>query len=125
MAAIPWCRVRTEAVTWETYYPEWGEDVRCAVYLPGRSVALIDPLVPAGRSASLFWKTLDYLVLKKRLPLNVLLTVFWHERSAPSIAARYPQTRVWCPSGGRELSTSARRFYPELVCQQASAGARV
>jgi hypothetical protein len=86
---------------WTTPHPEWEAGLHwprdvASVYaeLPG-AVVLIDPQVPADH-ADAFWETLDRDVLRLRLPVHVLLTVHWHERSAESVLERYGG-RFWRP----------------------------
>jgi glyoxylase-like metal-dependent hydrolase (beta-lactamase superfamily II) len=57
------------------------------------AVCLIDPLVP-GDDVEPFWDALDRDVERAGKPVAVLLTVFWHERSAGEVAARY-DAAVW------------------------------
>lgn len=107
----PWTEIAPGIFTWEAFHPEWKKKVRCAAYLAARSVVLIDPLIPPGEASRAFWKILDRRILRERLPLQILLTIFYHERSAPDILSRYgDRVRVWCPVGGRDLSFTARRF---------------
>jgi glyoxylase-like metal-dependent hydrolase (beta-lactamase superfamily II) len=84
---------------WTAYHEEWQEDVGC-VYLESPDGAiLVDPLVPAGEEEERFWVALDRDV-ERAGPVHVLVTVFWHTRSAAAIVERYG-ARVWAPSRGR------------------------
>ncbi len=56
-------------------------------------LVLIDPLLPAENA-------LDALVARAAKPVSVLVTIFWHTRSADVVAARH-DARVLAPSGGK------------------------
>lgn len=75
---------------WTAHYEEWGEDVGSVYYEAPDAVVLIDPLVPSERTqAARFWEALDRDVERAGVPLHVLVTVFWHARSAGEIVRRY------------------------------------
>jgi len=57
---------------WTVRHEEWGEEVGCLAVETGDGLVLIDPLDPPTEVAK---------------PDHVLLTVFWHLRSASAIAA--------------------------------------
>jgi glyoxylase-like metal-dependent hydrolase (beta-lactamase superfamily II) len=86
---------------WTAFHEEWKEDVGC-VYLETRAgVVLIDPLVPAhAAERDRFWSALDRDVERSGGPVHVLVTVFWHTRSADQIVERYG-ARVWASSRAR------------------------
>jgi glyoxylase-like metal-dependent hydrolase (beta-lactamase superfamily II) len=71
-----------------TAQADWPEAVGCVYYEGPGAVVLIDPLVPADEEER-FWRALDRDVERLGLPVAVLLTVGWHERSARTLAARY------------------------------------
>jgi glyoxylase-like metal-dependent hydrolase (beta-lactamase superfamily II) len=82
---------------WTARHPDWtpeeggpeGWDPEVASYLyeAPDTLVLFDPLSPA-------WDDLDERV--ERLgPPNVLVTIYWHVRSAPEILDRYAGTRVF------------------------------
>lgn len=73
----------------------WEAEVGC-VYCEGPgAVVLIDPLVPAEpEERERFWRALDRDVERLGLPVAVLLTVFWHARSAHELVERYG-AEVW------------------------------
>jgi hypothetical protein len=66
----------------------WEREVGCVYYEADGAVALIDPLVPP-ENRERFLAALDGDVERAGLPVHVLLTVFWHARSAREIADRY------------------------------------
>ncbi len=59
-------------------------------YEDSAAIVLIDPLVPPERSESVrFWEALDRDVERAAVPVHVLITVFWHTRSAEEVIRRY------------------------------------
>jgi glyoxylase-like metal-dependent hydrolase (beta-lactamase superfamily II) len=68
--------------------------------LPG-AVVVVDPLVPENEEDH-FWSALDRDVERSGLPLHVLLTVHWHERSVAAVLDRYHAT-LWRPEEKGEL----------------------
>jgi glyoxylase-like metal-dependent hydrolase (beta-lactamase superfamily II) len=86
---------------WGTHYGEWKEDVGCVYVETEDAIVLIDPLVPEEPDeAERFWKALDRDVKRARLPVHVLVTVFWHARSSAAFVQRY-EARLHAPSGAR------------------------
>ena len=97
---------------WSVAHPDWdGDDdwpqqVGQACYVTTRAVVLFDPLVPVG-DATAFWSFVDQRRGDAGLPVRVLLTAPWHERSARAVSDRYAAT-VWAhPAGHTRLSISA------------------
>jgi glyoxylase-like metal-dependent hydrolase (beta-lactamase superfamily II) len=88
---------------WSTYYGEWRENVGCLYVEVDDAIVLIDPLVPEepGEEAR-FWEALDRDVARCGLPVHVLVTVFWHTRSAARMIERYA-ARVHAVSGARAV----------------------
>ena len=82
---------------WTTHHPEWKQDVGSVAYEGPDDLVLIDPLLPADDS-------LDSLVARIGKPVSVLVTIFWHTRSADAVAARHG-ARVLAPSGGKAAVT--------------------
>lgn len=75
---------------WTAYYGEWRDTVGCAYVETSTAIVLIDPLVPEEpEEEARFWKALDRDVKRASVPLHVLITVFWHTRSAGEIVHRY------------------------------------
>ena len=78
---------------WTAPHPDWKEgddwerDVGCVYYEAGEATVLIDPLVPEERE--LFFEALDRDVARRGLPLTILLTCVWHERSRDELTERY------------------------------------
>lgn len=79
---------------------DWPRAVGCVYYEAPDAVVLIDPLVPhevAERER--FLAALDRDVERVALPVTILLTVPWHERSAAELTARYGASRDTAPAG--------------------------
>jgi glyoxylase-like metal-dependent hydrolase (beta-lactamase superfamily II) len=101
---------------WTAPHPEWRgatdwpEDVGCVYYEASDAIALIDPLVPEGEGDE-FWALLDAAIERSGLPVAVLLTAPWHERSAPVVAERYGAT-VWVGESSGLLPTGVEVFVP-------------
>ena len=84
---------------WTAYHEEWKEDVGCIFVETEDGVVLIDPLVPA-EDTTRFWKALDRDVKRAKGRVHVLVTVFWHARSAAAMRERY-DARIWAPRSGK------------------------
>ena len=84
---------------WTGYHEEWKEGVGCVFCGTDDGVALIDPLVPPEDSGR-FWKALDRDVERLGARVHVLVTIFWHTRSAAAMVERYA-ARVWAPTSAR------------------------
>jgi hypothetical protein len=63
-------------------------EVGCVYYEAPDAVVLIDPLLPAGDEEE-FLAYLDRDVARLGLPVSILLTAAWHERSAAVLRKRY------------------------------------
>jgi hypothetical protein len=101
---------------WTAPHPEWRgatdwpEDVGCVYYEASDAIALIDPLVPEGYGDE-FWAMLDAGIQRSGLPVTVLLTAPWHERSAPVVADRYGAT-IWVRDSSDLLPAGVEVFVP-------------
>lgn len=84
---------------WTAHHEEWKQDVGCVYHETSDGVVLIDPLVPADEPER-FWGALDRDVERVGGQVHVLVTVFWHVRSARDLVQRYG-ARVWAPFRGR------------------------
>jgi glyoxylase-like metal-dependent hydrolase (beta-lactamase superfamily II) len=82
---------------WTGHHREWEEDVGSVYYATGDGVVLIDPIVPPEDSQR-FLETLDREAAG--LQVHVLVTVFWHTRSAAAMVERYG-ARVWAHARGQ------------------------
>jgi glyoxylase-like metal-dependent hydrolase (beta-lactamase superfamily II) len=78
---------------WVTFHPEWRQDVGSVACEGGDDLVLIDPLLESD-------KALDGLVKRVGKPVSVLVSVYWHTRSADLVARRH-RARVLAPSGGK------------------------
>jgi glyoxylase-like metal-dependent hydrolase (beta-lactamase superfamily II) len=90
-------RITPRLWRWTGYHEEWKEDVGCVYYETKDGIVLIDPLVPPEESDR-FGNTLDREVAGQ--PVLVLVTIFWHTRSAAAMVERYG-ARVWAPTRAR------------------------
>jgi glyoxylase-like metal-dependent hydrolase (beta-lactamase superfamily II) len=109
---------------WTARHPEWipdegwDPDVGCVYYEAPDATILFEPLVPgAPREAERFWRALDADVERRGAPVAVLLGVWWHERSAQIVHARYtpsPGAAVWAPADSVERldARPTRTFAP-------------
>ena len=88
---------------WTAYHEEWKEDVGCVYCETTDGVVVIDPLVPADE-AERFWTALDRDVERLGGDVHVLVTIFWHTRSASAFVDRYT-ARVWAPTTARAAVT--------------------
>jgi glyoxylase-like metal-dependent hydrolase (beta-lactamase superfamily II) len=82
---------------------EWPEEVGCVYYEAPDAVCLIDPLVPSeAEERDRFWRALDRDLAQAARPVAVLLTVFWHERSAKEVVERYDGATLWAHEAALE-----------------------
>lgn len=84
---------------WTGYHEEWKEDVGSVYCETADGVVLIDPLVPP-EDPERFWRALDRDLGRAGGDVHVLVTVFWHTRSAAQMVERY-RARVWAPARGK------------------------
>jgi glyoxylase-like metal-dependent hydrolase (beta-lactamase superfamily II) len=84
---------------WTAWHEEWKQAVGCVYRQSSDAVVLIDPLVPP-ENPDRFWRALDRDVEQAGVPVHVLVTVFWHARSAGEVVRRYAG-RLWAPSRAR------------------------
>lgn len=85
---------------WTAYHEEWRADVGSTYCETEDGVVLVDPLVPGAPDVERFWDALDRDVEGANGVVHVLVTVFWHTRSAAEVVSRYA-ARVWAPTSGR------------------------
>ena len=91
-------KIRDGLWRWTAPHPDWKpdsdwpEDVGSVYYKGPDAVVLIDPLVPSD-DADRFWEALDRDVERAQLPVVVLRTVHWHQRSIDEVVARYADAR--------------------------------
>lgn len=87
---------------WKPEYEEggegWGETVSSYALVSDDALVLIDPQLPTDDAdRERFWEALDRDV-DAHGPPGIVLTVFWHARSADEIAGRYPGSTIWAPA---------------------------
>jgi glyoxylase-like metal-dependent hydrolase (beta-lactamase superfamily II) len=90
---------------WTGWHEEWREDVGSVYCETGDGVVLVDPIVPP-EDTDRFWRALDRDVQRLGGPVHVLVSVYWHTRSAAAMVERY-DARVW--SSSRVRAAVARR----------------
>ena len=91
---------------WTATHPEWTEEeggqdgwepeVSSYALVEDDALVLIDPLVPADDEER-FWRALDDDA-EQHGPPQIVLTVFYHARSASTILDRYPGAALWAPA---------------------------
>jgi glyoxylase-like metal-dependent hydrolase (beta-lactamase superfamily II) len=81
-------RIADRLWRWTAWYDEWRAEVGCVYYEADEAIVLIDPLVPPD-DTDRFWAALDRDVERAGAPVHVLITVFWHVRSAAEVVRRY------------------------------------
>jgi glyoxylase-like metal-dependent hydrolase (beta-lactamase superfamily II) len=87
---------------WVAYHPEWEQDVACAAIDSRAGFVLVDPLL-AGRKGAAALRGLE----ARGEPPAIVLTVFYHQRSAGDIVDRIPGTTLWVEETGAERVESA------------------
>lgn len=83
-----WTAPHPHAANWPDWGPPVPPEVGCLYYEAPEAVVLFDPLLPAGEEEE-FLAYLDRDVERLGLPVSILLTAAWHERSAPILRERY------------------------------------
>jgi hypothetical protein len=97
---------------WKASHPEWdhaehwGPEVGSVYAELPKALVVVDPLVPEDEEER-FWTALDRDVERLGLPVHVLLTVHWHERSVETVLDRYHAT-LWRPEEKGELPEGVR-----------------
>jgi hypothetical protein len=92
---------------WTAAHPEWdhaehwGPTVGSVYAELPEAIVIVDPLVPVDEEER-FWTALDRDVERAGLPVHVLLTVHWHERSVAPVLDRYKAT-LWRPEEKGDL----------------------
>ena len=86
-----WTAPHPNAANWPRFGPPVPPEVGCVYYEAPDAVVLIDPLLPHGEEEE-FLAYLDRDVERLGLPVSILLTAAWHERSAGFLRERYDAT---------------------------------
>ena len=82
---------------WTALHPEWEQEVGCLALAAGEDLVLIDPLLPEDDEEA--WAELGRAIDGARRT-DVVLTVFYHDRSAGAIRARWPDVQIHAEAGG-------------------------
>jgi len=82
---------------WVAWHPEWERDVGCLLLSTGSDLVLIDPLVPGDGAEGWSWIGAE---IEAAARAAIVLTVFFHDRSAGAIHERWPDVEVWGEAGG-------------------------
>jgi glyoxylase-like metal-dependent hydrolase (beta-lactamase superfamily II) len=111
-------QIRPRLWRWTATHPDWSPEeggpdgwqpeVSCHALVEEDALVLIDPLVPADDEER-FWHALDGDV-EHHGPPQILLTGYWHARSARMIFDRYPGARVWVPEAAAEKARERVEF---------------
>jgi glyoxylase-like metal-dependent hydrolase (beta-lactamase superfamily II) len=97
---------------WTASHPEWdhaehwGPEVGSVYAELPDALVVVDPLVPEDEEER-FWTAFDRDVERAGLPVHVLLTVHWHERSVATVLERYHAT-LWRPEEKGDLPSGVR-----------------
>jgi hypothetical protein len=81
---------------WKPSYAKkggWEETVSSYALVADDAFVVFDPLVPDDETEG-FWEAMDRDV-ERHGPPAILITLYWHVRSAQGIADRYEGTTVW------------------------------
>lgn len=98
--------VATGVWRWLAFHPEWKQEVASVAIESGGRLVLIDPLLPAGADGEAALRRLA-AGREDGQPVDIVLTVFYHERSAGAIADAVPGTTLWVVHEGVEKVESA------------------
>jgi glyoxylase-like metal-dependent hydrolase (beta-lactamase superfamily II) len=105
---VQMCEIASGLWRWTVPHPEWTpreewpQEVGCVAYAAATGLVVFDPLVPRESAESL-WSRLDAWVERSGRAPDVLISLFWHARSAQAILDRYAGTRVWAHEPARHL----------------------
>jgi glyoxylase-like metal-dependent hydrolase (beta-lactamase superfamily II) len=81
---------------WTAYHEEWRKIVGSLYLETDEATVLFDPLVPREEEER-FLGYLDADVKRAGGDVHIVLTVYWHVRSAAELATRYGAV-IWAPS---------------------------
>jgi glyoxylase-like metal-dependent hydrolase (beta-lactamase superfamily II) len=79
---------------WTAFHPAWKQDVGCVALESGEGLVLVDPLVlgePPGTGPA--WEALGRAAAGRSV--GIVLTIFYHQRSACEILPRHPGATLW------------------------------
>jgi hypothetical protein len=82
---------------WTAWHPEWKQDVGCLALGAGEDLVLVDPQIPEDDED--VWADLGGSI-DGASRTDIILTVFYHDRSAGAIRARWPDVQIHAEAGG-------------------------
>ena len=125
-------QIRPRLWRWTATHPDWSPEeggpdgwepeVSSHALVEEDALVLIDPLVPADDEER-FWQALDSDV-EHHGPPQIVLTGYWHARSAQTIFDRYPGARVWVPESCGGESARVGRAHRHVQPGRHAAGRR-
>ena len=89
---------------WTVFHRQWKKEVGC-IAIPGpEALVLVDPLLPEDRQDA--WLKLLRSTARGGHKIIIILTIFFHRRSAKLIAEKLDHCQLWAEEGGlRRLKT--------------------
>jgi glyoxylase-like metal-dependent hydrolase (beta-lactamase superfamily II) len=116
-------QLRPRLWRWTATHPDWSPEeggpdgwepaVSCHALVEEDALVLIDALVPADDEER-FWQALDSDVEHHGAP-QILLTGYWHARSAQTIFDRYVGARIWVPEAAAEKAREWVEFTDTFI----------
>jgi hypothetical protein len=82
---------------WTAWHPEWEQEVGCLALAAGDDLVLVDPLIPEDHEEA--WADLGRAIDGANRT-DIVLTVFYHDRSAGAIRSRWPDIQIHAEAGG-------------------------
>jgi glyoxylase-like metal-dependent hydrolase (beta-lactamase superfamily II) len=82
---------------WTAWHPEWEQDVGCLALATGGGLVLVDPQVPEDDEE--VWDDLGRAI-GAASGTDIVLTVFYHDRSASAIRGRWPDVSIHAEASG-------------------------
>jgi glyoxylase-like metal-dependent hydrolase (beta-lactamase superfamily II) len=128
--------IRPQLWRWEVPHPEWTPEeaadggwervVASYAALADETLLLMDPLAPEAGTPEekRFWDALDEDV-RHHGPPSVLLTIFFHTRSAQAVLDRHPGATLWAYEPARSLVAERARVTDSFLAGDALPGGAV
>lgn len=100
------------ARSWDAHHRSWGRRVRSLSWETPSALALVDPLEPEKPADRRRFRESLRASLRAGRRLHVLLTLHYHERSAPALRRLVPDAEVWVPAGTPLVRSATRTYRP-------------